>query len=473
MNKDILTGMLMYKGIHFSFVFDGTSLKLIPNDDKSLFDLQYKEIAPGTYSLSSIRVEENILKAYCNESQRHVIFFLPLNDFVQQSGRTLLLKPIAYLKEEYSKDKIARLSFSCPELDIIYPVGKGYAMKGLLSESGEYGVDSEPFDNTTTERRSFTFSHKTITCYLSISRNLHYGFRHRAPIEYVSTLFFEFEPTDDYMFIYDLSCLASKFLDYLCNRQNIKFDSIETAALTNDGKYERFAQLQIINNVVPEGYEITKDRVIPYWSIEGYEHEVLQRLSDRTLYLRHIPHSYHSGKTIDEGSFVMITAAFEWEFKQLYPKGIQKKQKTIDAENEVRTELAECINQVTGKKKEIYKQLKRIVGTDNLGDEINHVCRDLETLITPFANHLYSLNAVEIKYSDIAERVSTQRNNYAHGNIDKEIIPEVVLDIIFLRRVVYIMQLKTIGVDDQGILNAVNQLFGCHLMFDKPIKEDK
>lgn len=62
---------------------------------------------------------------------------------------------------------------------------------------------------------------------------------------------------------------------------------------------------------------------------------------------------------------------------------------------------------------------------------------------------------------------------YTHGNIDKEIIPEVVLDIIFLRRVVYIMQLKTIGVDDQGILNAVNQLFGCHLMFDKPIKEDK
>ena len=155
----------------------------------------------------------------------------------------------------------------------------------------------------------------------------------------------------------------------------------------------------------------------------------------------------------------MITAAFEWEFHRLYPNGIKKSEGTINAENQVIEEIEQLIDSNTGKKKSIYKQLKRLVRSNSLESEIVQFGKDFSKTIDIFGKRLYSLNHVELNYSEIGKRVSTQRNHFAHGDLDKEFIGESLCDIVYMELMIYAMQLRHLGIDNVQIQRAINDLF--------------
>lgn len=77
------------------------------------------------------------------------------------------------------------------------------------------------------------------------------------------------------------------------------------------------------------------DRCIKYEQIMGYVGKIFSDIVSNSLYLRHLPKTFEDGKHIDTSSFIMVTAAFEWEFHRNYPEGIVKSQSTIDAEEAV------------------------------------------------------------------------------------------------------------------------------------------
>ena len=47
----------------------------------------------------------------------------------------------------------------------------------------------------------------------------------------------------------------------------------------------------------------------------------------------------------------------------------------------------------------------------------------------------------------MGERLSSQRNNFAHGNLDKEFVGLSLLDLVVLEIVLYAMQLKYYGLE--------------------------
>ena len=159
----------------------------------------------------------------------------------------------------------------------------------------------------------------------------------------------------------------------------------------------------------------------------------------------------------------MITAAFEWEFKRMYPDGVKRNAKKIEAENAATEHLKELIEGNTGEVKSIYKFLKKIVKTDSLQKEIQQVGKDFGEIINVFGNRLYSLNKESMKYNKMGERLSKQRNNFAHGNLDKEFIGNSLLDLIYLEYVVYAMQLRQMGLSNENIQKSINDLFSCRL----------
>ena len=97
--------------------------------------------------------------------------------------------------------------------------------------------------------------------------------------------------------------------------------------------------------------------------------------------------------------------------------------------------------------------------SDSLQSKIIQAGKDLSGIIDVFGNHLYRLNGQELKYSEMGGRLASQRNDFAHGNLDKDFIGLSLLDLIFLEMVVYAMQLKCYNVDDNKIQKAVNDLF--------------
>lgn len=66
----------------------------------------------------------------------------------------------------------------------------------------------------------------------------------------------------------------------------------------------------------------------------------------------------------------------------------------------------------------------------------------------------------------MGERLASQRNHYAHGDLDEDFIGDSLLDLIFLERILYAMQLKRFGVSDKNIQHSINDLFHCNIAIE-------
>lgn len=66
----------------------------------------------------------------------------------------------------------------------------------------------------------------------------------------------------------------------------------------------------------------------------------------------------------------------------------------------------------------------------------------------------------------MGQRLSDQRNHFAHGDLDKDFIGLSLLDLMFLEYVVYAMQLKNYGLSDIEIQRSINELFHCGLALE-------
>jgi len=163
----------------------------------------------------------------------------------------------------------------------------------------------------------------------------------------------------------------------------------------------------------------------------------------------------------------MIMAAFEWEFRRCFPDGITKSSATISAEDAVYTEIQKLLD-CAGNRKErrLYQFLQRLVKSDSLESEIIHTGKELDAIVGVFGQNLYRWNDQELKYSEMGQRLSSQRNNYAHGNLDKEFIGLSLLDLMYMEYILYAMQLNHYGVSTSNIRHAINDLFHLNCKID-------
>ena len=76
-----------------------------------------------------------------------------------------------------------------------------------------------------------------------------------------------------------------------------------------------------------------------------------------------------------------------------------------------------------------------------------------------FGKPLYLLNNVELKYPEMGERLANQRNDFAHGNLDKDFNGTALLDLLYLSSLIYAMQLRADGISVENIKNAISGLF--------------
>lgn len=98
----------------------------------------------------------------------------------------------------------------------------------------------------------------------------------------------------------------------------------------------------------------------------------------------------------------------------------------------------------------------------------------MKNIVDIFSNHLYKLNDETVNYTEIGKRLATQRNDFAHGNLDKDFNYLALLDLLFLEMLLYIMQLKHYQVPNHNITKAINELFHKNLLLPNPTpKEEK
>ena len=466
----IYTGVTKYKDIDFTFVFNGENLRLIPTTEnvrKVETEWLMTPIAKGTFIPNTdLKMEDSFLIGRCHENGKRIVFFTQKNANISSNNSVLIVQLIGYLECSIGKEKFGKISFLGPEINIIHPVNQSFDFSfnpSTVSRDGVFSITTKNFDITSTTPQEFEVDEKKVNVQFSVSRKFSTKIL-EPPILLESSMLFEFDETENYDFLVRLWFIAKEFISFLCYRNNICMKPAVVSSRNQGGKYQSFGTLTMMNSGTEEElYALKQNRCIKQSTISGHEGQILTDIACDSLYTRHLPKTYEDGRHIDASRFIMITAAFEWEFHRTYPNGVPKKESTILIENEAIEALQRLIDSSTGKLKNKYKFLSKLIRSDSLQTELVKIGEDFDSIIGNFGKYLYSLNGEELIYSSMGERLSSQRNHFAHGDLDKDFIGLALLDLIYLEYIVYAMQMKHYGIEDANIRNAINELF--HLNF--------
>lgn len=466
----IYTGVTKYKDIDFTFVFNGENLRLIPTTEnvrKVETEWLMTPIAKGTFIPNTdLKMEDSFLIGRCHENGKRIVFFTQKNANISSNNSVLIVQLIGYLECSIGKEKFGKISFLGPEINIIHPVNQSFDFSfnpSTVSSDGVFSITTKNFDITSTTPQEFEVDEKKVNVQFSVSRKFSTKIL-EPPILLESSMLFEFDETENYDFLVRLWFIAKEFISFLCYRNNICMKPAVVSSRNQGGKYQSFGTLTMMNSGTEEElYALKQNRCIKQSTISGHEGQILTDIACDSLYTRHLPKTYEDGRHIDASRFIMITAAFEWEFHRTYPNGVPKKESTILIENEAIEALQRLIDSSTGKLKNKYKFLSKLIRSDSLQTELVKIGEDFDSIIGNFGKYLYSLNGEELIYSSMGGRLSSQRNHFAHGDLDKDFIGLALLDLIYLEYIVYAMQMKHYGIEDANIRNAINELF--HLNF--------
>ena len=369
----------------------------------------------------------------------------------------MVVKLIGYILCDRGINYINRVTFKSQEINCIYPINQAYQF--IYEKMGKVSLITKEFNTTLTKEQEFVVNKIKVKSHFYITTNT-CNTLIDSPLSINSALIFDFEKTNDYKFILRLFYIAKQFIQFLCYRRDVYLPNVDLYAPYENVKYLKFATLHIIDELHSCDLNSLKEkRYISQSLIVGYEGKILADIADNLLYLRHLPETYKSGRLIDASRFIMIMAAFEWEFKRMYPDGIPKDSNTIQIENEAMEAIEDLINKSKGKLKKKYKFLKNLISSDNLQSKIIKTGNDFDDAIGTFGKNLYELNNEILDYSKMGDRLANQRNNFAHGNLNKDFIGFSLLDLIYLEYIIYAMQLRYYGISDINIRKAINNLF--------------
>ena len=462
----MFTGFLKYNDMDFTFILNETEneLQLIPISKASFESITDMIIFRDLLS----KMNEPYLVGTVNENQKKLIAITFQGSNIGQVNNVFYIKLYAYfLLNSNDSEFIDKITFCSPEINRIFNVNRAFniSYKDIndFNKNGVITISTNDFESTSSPLQNFKVDKKDVCVSFRIMRSISTQIG-EAPLSLDSCLCFEFGATNDYCFIIKLCHYAKNFIRFLCFRRNIFFTTIDVYTTEEDNTHLNIGKINIFNdNYESEQEPIKSNRCIKYEYILGSEGKILSDIVDNKLYLKHLPKSFEDSKHIDTASFIMITAAFEWEFNRSYPNGIEKSRATKDIEESVSEQIKKLLKNSTGKKKEKYKFLLKFVKSDSLQSEIIQIGKDYSEIIDIFGKHLYRLNRMELKYNEMGKRVSDQRNHFAHGDLDKDFISDALLDVIFLQYIVCALQLKSFGISDENIRKSINDVFHLNL----------
>lgn len=411
----------------------------------------------------------DVLEGRTLNSRNTILFFIKRK--ITTSIGSYKFEIDSYIEYEDEIRSIERLTIYSKELDWFYNLNKSYDYE-MMHPTGEINLRVNSFD-LNTDHFSFLLDKKPIEATFSIERNI--ARPSNNPVTLNSTISFTFEKNNDHSFFMKIVSLTRDFLKIVSYRRNITINHVILKEKNEMGKFRKIGILIFPEqeDIIRESEKYTRERIIDFEIIQNNITELFQLLATEQLYKEHIPQNSQDKNFITPARFILITAAFEWEFRSSYGNVKETENSSYrEIQTDVMKHLEELISNNSGKKKKYAKSLYKVISNSSmsLSEKILRVLQDSEGILNVFINNLYLLNGIEkVKHSDMAERIQIQRNNYAHGNIDKELNFLVILDLIVLEWAIYVLILRKARMNDEQISHSINKLFARNFNL-KPLK---
>lgn len=394
-------------------------------------------------------------------THKKVIFIVkdfPLNTSLGL-GKVEIIEVYAYIS--YNIEDIIPISsirFFGSEINYFYSNRNGCVFRH--NEDNKFYVLPIKF-NENKEEFVFCYNNEDIEAEIGVKYNLRTN--STEPLSLKSCFILSFDKTTSIDKILDLHRIMLLFFYFICYRKNISLEDMELYGV-DDVTGANLPVATMHYNYVYDSYEdgIVAQEMPDYYMMKSHIADIFNEIVSGKLYTQHIPLNYKDGTIITPARFVLTTAAFEWNVRQLYNISISEKQKKVKQDILSAIENVPNTLEYNGDLKKKFKSFEKFINNydSGLSDKITHVLNDLDNVLKIFISDLYKRNNKELSsYPSMGERLQTQRNNYAHGNIDKEMNFDVILDIIVLEWVNHSIILKKVGYEEKEITKIINAIF--------------
>jgi len=416
---DTIFGELELQGVLYHFQFDEYILQIHKaGSDADALQAMVDALSPSAPKIMS---KPTIGTCY---PDGHKIYFMQVS-YKGFSNNVKKFSVGSYFEIDNNTNfplPISQVSIVANELNYIYPPTQMYS----------YQIDAQGIItamNFTRPKPSFEWKFSLEGVEVTVSSGFTHSYKWNSkPVEIQSMLHLSFKPTEKYEFVVRVFNIAQNLLQYLCYRQNINCTNAYIYAQNEEGKNIKIGiyDARWMSEQLPETEKRSLKKKITFMLVENGVSNLLQRLADNTLYSRHIPDNSKDERRITPARSIMLTAAFEWEYKQVY---------------------------LNGKKP-----------TDSFKERLVKALNDYSDCIGLFAQRTYSMNNRTYDIDSAAEKIKIARNDFAHGDIKIDYDLETLMGISILPYLVYAMQLRAAGVDTDSIKHAINELFALHMI---------
>lgn len=337
------------------------------------------------------------------------------------------------------------ISFHCKELDYFYD----------SFQSLNIDIESHDKISLTTKNnrdKSFYFQYRGVSVHGSVNTSHALSMRSPTPFKVKTTIYLSFSETNDFAFIMGLYTTAFKFICFISQRQNVFFDEIRLhqTCISNSGEtYIGSTPITINADEVMAEDKKVLEATLPYSLVEKHLSDIWQFIADNKLYAEHLPENSGSGRHYTIAKMILIMAAFEWNANRFLDVSLPKSPKAL-VKTQALAALQSLSEGYSSKQKSYLKSFIRQIELYDvsLSDKIQYTLNRYEDILLPFIAFIYALNEEPLNddyKKTIGNRVQDHRNAFAHGDIQKEIDPNIILDLHVLQWSIYCIILEAIG----------------------------
>ena len=378
-------------------------------------------------------------------------------EFVFLSGIDKLLgKHKVDMKIEYYSKEISeynKVKFTSNVIDAIYG-SEHYINSKKRDTDGRQRIELKPYEES--DSKIYRFKFEDLDAQMQFQTKRIFARNTNSMLSRKTYISCKLSDNLNNEKLYKVINLIYNFLSFIIYNKNVKFEDIE---LYNERK--NIGNVEYYRNNLLE--EIKTENINKYLKLEYIENSIeglLEKLVNNEIYLRNIP---QNNRYIDGKEILMTTAGFEYVFEKVFER-VEHKTETLNKREDLIKKLEDIKESVLdSKEKKMIDNIINGINRDDIKTKIIETNKKMNNIPEKILIQLLTINGRTDKFNNVCEQIRVIRNCYAHGklNIDiQEKNKNAILGIIMLDKIIYLMQLRKIGIMDEKIYKEIlNDMF--------------
>lgn len=455
-----IVGFLELKDSRYPFEFDKDKfeLNLYHPTENDAFEQIIEGVKGFGFSLKEHKwVNRITIKGKTAES--YFIYFGTLDNPSSYNGYQTYKVNWYYITD--SDEHIDEVRFFGREIDYFYSPARVFQKK--IKYKGEKYAQVESMSVQTLDCDALiggNYMSRDVNVEISCDSYAIMHVKSSTPIDSKSYLRMRFSQKIDLEEVVEKSSDIQSFLKYVCYRTNIDLTDISTYMATEEGKVRNCGKLVFKVECKEEKNEKAKERIIRAENLYNHTADIIEAIDCGEISFGHFCNSIESMAHYPISRIIMILAAFEREFRNIYGQDVRRSEVYKDTKNQIIKLLENQAEELTGKRKKYVKDfVKGIKNSDSsYGENFKYALEDCKGIMEPFITRRFEGTYEEI-IEDVSFNVNSLRNGIAHSRLDMELEARHITDIKFVEEMLYVIRLKKIGIEDAVIQKSINELF--------------